>query len=424
MLKKLSINILNAFIVLLLLDIFFSAADAVLIFGFNTGGFFAIRGLISIGLALSSILAAGIVFTFAGLPWAPILLGINLAITKIVWISSCFNPTSVQPGSELIANLFFIGGVLLFGWRIKHFNNQSNVLLSPELSSEITFRLKHSLKILAIFFIAVIPIQVCAAVFIAGFRLSESTHGFVYAKPDGLYAMQRTYKKQNTELQLTGMVHIASADFYKGIEKDLAGEKTLLLMEGVSDKQKLITNPPDYAAISSSIGLDNQKNEFDIDESKLNITKMNADVDVSDFASSTIQVLNLIGQAKNKKGFNFERFLELNLMAGRPEVAMTLFNDILTKRNQKVIGLIDENTGKFNRIVVPWGAFHLPEIQTWALANGFVALKQKERRVFSFKTVLASFVNKTAKKLPQEPQKEAIISPPKIEDSAPEKEKL
>ncbi len=58
--------------------------------------------------------------------------------------------------------------------------------------------------------------------------------------------------------------------------------------------------------------------------------------------------------------------------------------DLLNKRNQLVVELIQEKLDEHSLIIVPWGALHLPEIEDWLLKNNFKILEMQSRKLYSF----------------------------------------
>ena len=381
-LLKLLRNLLIIFTISLCLEILSSHIDWIVVFLFNRHEFYSLRTLANIG-----IISSGCLFFIAHLfiknfTSLPTILLLNLAILRISWQASYISSSSSTPGIEFLINTSSIILLILCFQKLKLPNPQKE---QPE---ELSFSCSYSLKNLMLWLFIFIPLQVILTVFIIGLRLELATNGYVFLKPDGMYSRERTFENNSKELQLTGMVHIAEPEFYKKFEQSITGENVLLLLEGVSDKQNLIKTPPNYGAISKAIGLESQKKEFKINSNQGKIKKLRADVDVASFHPETIEIINLIGKVKSNNNFNVEKFIELNIKTSSHLISYKLFQDILIKRNQNLILNIEKNLAHYQKIIVPWGAFHLPEIEQWAITRGFKLQKQSSRQVFSFKAIL------------------------------------
>ncbi|MGA7395292.1 MAG: hypothetical protein WBW78_21790 [Terrimicrobiaceae bacterium] len=61
-----------------------------------------------------------------------------------------------------------------------------------------------------------------------------------------------------------------------------------------------------------------------------------------------------------------------------------VMNDILFARNQRLAAEIESSLRDYRRVIVPWGAMHLPEIESWLEARNFVEREESERRALGF----------------------------------------
>ncbi|HNV69808.1 MAG TPA: hypothetical protein PKO06_08935 [Candidatus Ozemobacteraceae bacterium] len=230
-------------------------------------------------------------------------------------------------------------------------------------------------------------------------ELEALTRGYVSREATGIYSNEKYFEKDGLELRLLGMAHVADKNFYEDIKNSLRGKPGLILMEGVTDEKDLLETPLDLSSVAEKLGVDDQRKTFTPKSMPAEVTVIRADVDVSDFASDTIELLNLVGKVYSKKGFNFGHFLMMYLKLSQPEVTRTFFTDLIEKRNACLIGHVQNNLKKYPRIVIPWGAMHLPDIERWVSDNGFTLKSQKGRLLLRFPNYLQYI-------LPEKPRKQ------------------
>ncbi|GAB4276930.1 MAG: hypothetical protein Kow0029_19280 [Candidatus Rifleibacteriota bacterium] len=214
--------------------------------------------------------------------------------------------------------------------------------------------------------------------------LGRLTGGFIEIGQTGIYSTERSYKKNGVELQLIGMAHVAEKEFYEDIKKSLLGRQALMLMEGVTDENKLLTTPPDYGGLAKKLGGENQKDIFSPKDMPENVKLIRADLDTSDFSQPTIKLLNLAGRVHTKEGFNFSALLMMYFSLTDMDTDKQIMDDLIQKRNACLISHLQKSITSNKLILVPWGALHLPEIEKWALTNGFKLAGQKHRVIFRF----------------------------------------
>ena len=61
--------------------------------------------------------------------------------------------------------------------------------------------------------------------------------------------------------------------------------------------------------------------------------------------------------------------------------------DILDKRNDAVIAGLVKTLKRYDTIVIPWGAMHMPAIEAAVLEQGFTPGKTQERLSLDFRTI-------------------------------------
>src|SRR5205807_10537257 len=127
------------------------------------------------------------------------------------------------------------------------------------------------------------------------------------------------------------MSHIAESDFYKSVSQSVSSNSVVLL-EGVTDVNGLLTNGISYKRVAKSLGLAEQHHDSDIRQGEL----VRADVDVQECSPGTIDMLN-VAALVHARGLNSGALLLLLQFSPPPDVERQLFADILLKRNEHLL---------------------------------------------------------------------------------------
>jgi hypothetical protein len=250
------------------------------------------------------------------------------------------------------------------------------------------FSLKRTLVFILVNTLVIPPAAVGFGVYSVASHIESASKGYVSIRSDGIYSTEKSFVKDGVELKLLGMAHVGDARFYDNIKESMAGKPVLMLMEGVSDDADLLETPPDYGFIAENLGVTDQREKFSPEHIPETVKIIRADVDVASFSASTIEALNLAGKLYTKDGFSLATFVEMQTVFSRPGVSQAFVGDLLTKRNSRLLEVLQQNLDEYERIVLPWGAMHLPEIEAWVIANGFVLKDEKARLVYSYSTLL------------------------------------
>ncbi len=214
--------------------------------------------------------------------------------------------------------------------------------------------------------------------------LEALTGGYIALKPTGIHSTEKYFTRNDSELRLLGMSHVAEPGFYQNIKDGLRGKAALMLMEGVSDEKKLLAQPLDYANLAAKLGIDNQRDKFSPKEMPDGVEIVRADLDAADFAPETVDILNSIGKVYAKDGLNMANLLMLYMKLSDSDTSRELMKDLIAKRNHCLIEHLKQNLTTHNLILVPWGALHLPDIEKWVTAEGFALKEQKSRMLLRF----------------------------------------
>ena len=215
---------------------------------------------------------------------------------------------------------------------------------------------------------------VCAA--LAAEHFSD---GFLTLRPAGLTVQVRKYiRNDGKAIQLVPMAHVGDAGFYRKLAQSFPANSTIL-MEGVTDNKNLLTNSISYRRMATSLGLAEQQKEFRPSQGEL----VRADIDVEDFATSTIDLLNLV-MFIHSKGVNTGTIMKLMEYSPPPGFQEQLFDDILRKRNRHLLEEIHAHLPQSELIIVPWGVAHMPEIAGEIQKAGFRLEQTRKYVVIKF----------------------------------------
>jgi uncharacterized protein YbaP (TraB family) len=150
-------------------------------------------------------------------------------------------------------------------------------------------------------------------------------------------------------------------------------------MEGVSDSGNLLTNKISYKRMASVLGLSEQKANF----TPVRDQSIRADVDVGQFSKNTIDFLNLT-MLFHAKGVTQENISKFTSFKPPPGFEEQLFDDLLVKRNEHLLGEIKSHLAEADNIMVPWGAAHMPGLERGVLKQGFRLTETHDYTVVRF----------------------------------------
>jgi len=208
-----------------------------------------------------------------------------------------------------------------------------------------------------------------AAAYVAGctgLAVSHITGGFVALRPDGVILQARKYVRDDGRtVVLFPMSHIAESDFYRSVAGSVMSN-TIVLLEGVTDEQNLLTNKLTYKRAAKTLHLAEQHEDFNLQQGQL----VRADVDVHDFSSNTIAVLNLVALL-HSQGLNAHNLLLLAQFSPSEDVQQQLLSDLLLKRNQHVLQELFARLPDSDSFIIPWGAAHMAGLAREIEKSGF-----------------------------------------------------
>ena len=296
----------------------------------------------------------------------------------------------------------------------------SNRLLPEERFLAGFFGLRNTLMFF-IMHIVLLPLAFSyMVVSVMAYYADHETAGFVRLGSDGIHMEERVYSRSGKNIRLTGMIHIGEQEFYSELIDSTATGSTVILLEGVTDEDSLLTTSFGYDAMAQLLGLTSQADmEFAgrlIDESDLEGLPVDvyddlephliqADTDLNRFDPLTIEFINVLGKHlfnsdSLPQGFQaYEAWAQENM---NPEASEIIFSDLLDSRNEIVISWLDQVLPVYDTVVIPWGALHMPGIEAAILDRGFKQTSSRERLSVDFaKVPVSSLLQKLSEPSPK-----------------------
>jgi hypothetical protein len=211
-----------------------------------------------------------------------------------------------------------------------------------------------------------LPAAVLYLVVFAALAVDHFSEGFLALRPGGLTVQVRDYvRNDGKRVQLVPMAHVGEADFYQKLSHSFP-TNSLVLMEGVTDENNLLTNKVTYKRMATKLGLAEQQEEFN----PVQVEMVMADVDIKEFTPETIGFLNLV-MLFHAKGLTADTVLKMLRYSPPAHFEERLWDDLLRKRNQHLLAELHARLPASEILIVPWGVAHMPGIAEGIKAAGF-----------------------------------------------------
>ena len=257
--------------------------------------------------------------------------------------------------------------------------------------------------------------------------IEQTTAGYVSFSRDAVMLEQRRFEASDraTSVDLIGMMHLGERDTYDALFFSLTQEGTVVLTEGVTDQNSLLSGLS-YHGLAQSLGLSQQpaleevltarRTEVDLpaeaaegapspfsyiepdtpelppasEESTAEWPHIrHADVDAREFSPQTIAYLGLVGRTLRT------RTMDDWMLLLSEEPPSSLDHDILQLRNESLLEALDDALREYSHVAVPWGALHLPEIEAWLLERGFELVAVERRPIVHYSTIWTKLRGRT-----------------------------
>lgn len=271
------------------------------------------------------------------------------------------------------------------------------------------------LRIVAASFVTLtlIPIGLVAFGVAAVVSYTENeTKGYLQFTWSDVRVRESILRKDNKTVHLVATAHIAEAQFYETLYRDIP-PNAVILAEGISDKKRLLGVVTAQNDAAKSLGLESQQvfetllgppvseteekpatgaPPKEAGQPKTRPDVVRADVDVSDLSETTIRCM--------REDLKFAQSSFDELMQVEPTTIQcteadrkVYFAEILYKRNQKVLSEFDKRLAKYDVFVVPWGALHMPDLEKGFKARGFRIERARMLTLARYQTVAGRLID-------------------------------
>ncbi|MGL5019100.1 MAG: hypothetical protein ACRDBP_13270 [Luteolibacter sp.] len=370
--------VLSCVLVLFLASAVVSLLDLSFLGWFGRTDLSVFSGILFLLMLLTGLLIFGVMGLVPGIPkrlFMPVCLFIPVVyvgvLPLLVWFSGkamailwCVSLAQVLLGIFVISRL---QGGFKFRWP----------LVPPSKLADRGFSWGNLAAVFAAGIFLIVPVLVAYTGLTAMAAVNHLSAGFVKLRPAGISMQVRKYVRDDgRKITLVPMSHVGEADFYQSLAASFPPDSVVLL-EGVSDRENLADVHSDYSKMAATVGGVEQTKVF-----KPQGELVHADVDISTFSPETIKLLKT-AMLLHAKGVTAET-LPILMQPAAPGLEKQLLEDILTKRNHHLLGVIRERLPTSETIIVPWGAAHMPEIAREIEKDGFRVTETEEFMAIRF----------------------------------------
>lgn len=319
-------------------------------------------------------------------------LSVPLAVSA-VWMAAGALPVPLWLGPAVAEPALTLFQLALAAWtfqRVRASSPERRVLVVAEDDPRPVFSLRHTLVGVPLLgagvmagVIAYVPLWIVTAI-------HSGTDGFVHFGLSGVSLVERRFAQGGKEIGLVGMMHVGDEAAYATLARSFSTPGTLVLEEGVTDEHDRLGANLSFENAARSMGLTPQAPletylETDAEGDAEPWPHLRpADVDASAFRPETVAWIETTSEIWQSDGLVEALRRALASTANDPELLNIVWNDILTNRNRHLIAELDRALLEYDRVVVPWGALHQPEIQQHVRDLGFAQTRELHHPIASW----------------------------------------
>lgn len=257
--------------------------------------------------------------------------------------------------------------------------------------------------------------------------VEQSTGGYLRLGASGIEVQQAVFRKGDQEVHLVGVVHFAEGAFYRNLYAAIPAH-AVILAEGVTDRDgKMKKGGLSYNNVAKTLGLDSQ----DVFEEMLapepeqpaapgaqpvvtppkKPTVIRADIDVSELSPVTLRFLERVGNVYASTSTD-ELLRKVNAVSAEfTEADMKIvMDDILAKRDARVLAELDKQLQTFKVAYIPWGAQHMPGLEKGLIDRGFKVESRRMLPLARYQTVLDALL-KLTEPAPKSASRTSVLLP-------------
>lgn len=397
MLTRTLLFLANVFLVAYCADAGLSVIETVFRYFTNSTALYALRELVALTVV------AGSVLVLPAMVLSPRLLPTVLAPLALsgLWFALGAAPIRFfvdAPTSEIV----LIGLQVLFAvWaltRIRSHSAGESWLLGYESPERPAFSFAHCLWTFPTLSAATLLLVIGSFPFLLLHSLESMSEGFVRFDPTGIALADQRFRRADQEIRLVGMMHIGEDQAYANLVETFSGSSTVVLAEGVTDDGLLMTTTYSYEGVAEALGLSSQQSiESYFDQIVTTPASpppdfRQADVDVSAFHEDTITWLGRIGEFWGSDDPRDAMLTLYDHFSNEPDGWEHFQEDVLDLRNDHLLEQVHMALADYEKVIVPWGALHLPFMQAAVIAMGFESVSHVYRPLASWGTMTAALI--------------------------------
>jgi hypothetical protein len=290
-------------------------------------------------------------------------------------------------------------------------------LMSAQLLPHKTHLVLRSIVSFAVLGI-ILPLAAVSLLLVAaGQMIEKQTAGYLQFTSSGIEVRETILKREQKTVRLVGMIHVGESSFYDKLYASFP-PTALVLAEGVTDRQGKLAGSFSYNRLAEVLGLKVQPQlgapprapEADAKPAPVKPAPpasngshepisipatasrpriVYADADVSDFSPTTVRFLGKVGEIYSSRSFD-ELMARLNAVGDEftEQDLQGVFEDILYKRNSRVLAEFDKEIGAYDTVIIPWGAQHMPGLESALVQRGFRIESQQMLAVARYQTII------------------------------------
>jgi hypothetical protein len=329
---------INFYIVLFLIDSLVSLVNALTGWLLNVQPLFIVQTIVGLLVLFLSVplyffigclrsfqkrvVALLVVFSFWGGLFVGLPLPIFCGVEKTFFLLSLIQPC-----------VFIIAMVLL-----RYSGGNKHWLYRAPAFGGVSFRWTRLFGFLAANIFLVLPLIVVFLTVSLSMAVSHFSRDFLQIGLDGISVEARAYRYEGKTIFLLPTAHIAQDGFYEKSIAPMPVENTVVLLEGVTDKDKLLQDGLSYKGMADTLGLETQDNQIFITDRKWK----HCDADISEFSEDTIAFIRNCA-AFYRLWASGNRETALQKMASAPQIDhRSLLKELLDYRNRRVTDCIDD----------------------------------------------------------------------------------
>jgi hypothetical protein len=231
--------------------------------------------------------------------------------------------------------------------------------------------------------------------------LEARTGHFVSFHRDELKIDDRRYQRGEREVRLVATMHIGEEGAYRELFDSFREPGSVVLAEGVTDETGVLPASFSYENLAASLGLVQQPDlevALGSDGSDLGSSSepqpeiRHADVDASTFSPETRAFLAVVGEMLSASDLAAASEILRNFSEREDarQLVDAFEQDVLKERNAHLLAELDRalaETPGPARVVVPWGALHMLELEQAVIERGFRETSRSSRTLVRYETL-------------------------------------